>query len=134
MALYAGLDAAIMDPYSPDMMKAYYSYKALSGKDKGCMEYIAYTEGREEKKQEVKTEEITLSYAIQKGLSEAAEKITTELLEKTEPVDIINTELIPALNAAGEEFEAKKIFLPQLIMSTMSGRMSLLLYGQIYTI
>lgn len=117
MALYAGLDAAIMDPYSPDMMKAYYSYKALSGKDKGCMEYIAYTEGREEKKQEVKTEEITLSYAIQKGLSEAAEKITAALLENTAPIDIINTELIPALNAAGEEFEAKKIFLPQLIMS-----------------
>ena len=117
MALYAGLDAAIMDPYSPDMMKAYYSYKALAGKDKGCMEYISYTEGKEEQKQETKTEELTLSYAIQKGLSDAAEKITTELLEKTEPVDIINTELIPALNIAGEEFEAKRIFLPQLIMS-----------------
>ena len=117
MALYAGLDAAIMDPYSPDMMKSYYSYRALAGKDKACMEYIAYTEGREEKKQEVKTEEITLSYAIQKGLSDAAEKITSELLENTDPLDIINTELIPALNSAGEEFEAKKIFLPQLIMS-----------------
>lgn len=117
MALYAGLDAAIMDPYSPDMMKAYYSYKALAGKDKGCMEYISYTEGKEEQKQETKTEELTLSYAIQKGLSDAAEKITAALLENTAPIDIINTELIPALNAAGEEFEAKKIFLPQLIMS-----------------
>lgn len=117
MALYAGLDAAIMDPYSPDMMKAYYSYKALSGRDKGCMEYIAYTEGREENKQEIKTEEMTLAYAIQKGLSDAAVKITTELLEIHAPIDIINTELIPALNSAGEEFEAKRIFLPQLIMS-----------------
>lgn len=117
MALYAGLDAAIMDPYSSDMMKAYYSYKALAGKDKGCMEYISYTEGKEEQKQETKTEELTLSYAIQKGLSDAAEKITVALLENTAPIDIINTELIPALNAAGEEFEAKRIFLPQLIMS-----------------
>lgn len=117
MALYAGLDAAIMDPYSPDMMKAYYSYKALSGRDKGCMEYIAYTEGREENRQEIKTEEMTLAYAIQKGLSDAAVKITTELLEAHAPIDIINTELIPALNSAGEEFEAKRIFLPQLIMS-----------------
>ena len=99
------------------MMKAYYSYKALAGKDKGCMEYISYTEGKEEQKQETKTEELTLSYAIQKGLSDAAEKITAALLENTAPIDIINTELIPALNIAGEEFEAKRIFLPQLIMS-----------------
>ena len=117
MALYAGLDAAIMDPYSQDMMKAYYSYKALAGKDKGCMEYIAYTEGKEEKKQETVNNDMTLSYAIQKGLSDIAQEITVQLVKDKAPIDIINEELIPALNSAGEEFEAKRIFLPQLIMS-----------------
>lgn len=117
MALYAGLDAAIMDPYSQDMMKAYYSYKALAGKDKGCMEYISYAEGKEEKNREAVNNDMTLSYAIQKGLSDIAQDITAQLLKDKAPIDIINEELIPALNSAGEEFEAKKIFLPQLIMS-----------------
>lgn len=117
MALYAGLDAAIMDPYSADMMKSYHAYKVLAGKDKACMEYIKYAKGIEENKHENKTGELTLSYAIEKGLSDAAEKLTQKLLDTCEPVEIINTMLIPALNAAGEEFEAKKIFLPQLIMT-----------------
>ncbi len=117
MALYAGLDAAIMDPYSQDMMKAYYSYKALAGKDKGCMEYISYAEGKEEKNREAVNNDMTLSYAIQKGLSDIAQDITAQLLKDKAPIDIINEELIPALNSAGEEFETKKIFLPQLIMS-----------------
>ena len=32
-------------------------------------------------------------------------------------MDIVNSEIIPALNKVGEEFEAKRLYLPQLLMS-----------------
>ena len=41
-ALYAGLDAAIINPLSKRMMSAYRSYLALTGKDEFCLEYIEY--------------------------------------------------------------------------------------------
>ncbi|MCR4908851.1 MAG: homocysteine S-methyltransferase family protein [Lachnospiraceae bacterium] len=42
MALEAGLNAAIMNPYSAEMMKAYYSYLALKGLDENCSRYIEF--------------------------------------------------------------------------------------------
>ena len=117
MALYAGLDAAIMDPYSEDMMKAFYSYRALMAKDRGCMDYIAFAEGKEMETKSVSDNEITLKFAIEKGFTEEALRLTGELLLEMEPLDIINEHLIPALNSAGAAFEEKRIFLPQLIMT-----------------
>ena len=39
------------------------------------------------------------------------------LCETMEPIDIINREIIPALNQVGECFEKKTLYLPQLLMS-----------------
>lgn len=41
-ALYAGLDAAIINPLSKRMMSAYRSYLALTGKDEFCLGYIEH--------------------------------------------------------------------------------------------
>lgn len=118
MALYAGLDMAIMNPFSDEMMNSYYAYNALSGKDAGCLEYIGYAgEMTEEKKPQAAAGDITLGYAIEKGFSEQAVKIADELAKKTEVIEIVNSEIIPALNKAGKLFEEKKMFLPQLIMT-----------------
>ena len=46
MAMQNGLSAAIINPGSQGMMKAYYSYCALSGVDKQCMEYISVYSGQ----------------------------------------------------------------------------------------
>ena len=40
MAFERGLDCAIMNPFSVPMMKSYYCFRALSGMDKGCTDYI----------------------------------------------------------------------------------------------
>ena len=40
LALENGLSAAIMNPYSADMMKTYYTFNALKGFDDNCGEYI----------------------------------------------------------------------------------------------
>ena len=42
LALGRGLSAAIMNPYSEDMMRAYYSYLTLHGFDPMCEGYISF--------------------------------------------------------------------------------------------
>jgi 5-methyltetrahydrofolate--homocysteine methyltransferase len=39
-ALTSGLSAAIMNPYSAEMMRTYYAYRALAGLDENCGAYI----------------------------------------------------------------------------------------------
>lgn len=45
MAMQNGLDAAIMNPNSQEMMKAYYTFCALQGYDENFESYIDYTAG-----------------------------------------------------------------------------------------
>ena len=58
-----------------------------------------------------------LRNAIVRGLKADAASLTRELLQSTEALQIINGELIPALDTVGKGFEAKKVYLPQLLMS-----------------
>ncbi|MCD8118104.1 MAG: homocysteine S-methyltransferase family protein [Lachnospiraceae bacterium] len=55
--------------------------------------------------------------AITKGLKDQAAKITGELLDRESSLQIIDGYLIPALDVVGKGFEAKTVFLPQLLMS-----------------
>lgn len=118
MAMTRGLSAGIVNPGDANMMDAYRSYCALTGFDSHCQTYIAYcsTQG-EAQKPKVSAADMTLRQAVLRGLiHEAAEK-TAALLETQEPLTIIDGELIPALDEVGAGFEAKKVFLPQLLMS-----------------
>ena len=121
-ALWSGLDLAIVNPHSPYMMNAYYSYLALSGKDAGCIGYV-----RDVRKLSAGTatasakatfaDTVSLSYAVEKGLSDMARAECKRLLEVRDGLDIVNGEIIPALNRVGEGFEAKRLFLPNLLSS-----------------
>ena len=64
--------------------------------------------------------EYTLSEIIEKGLISQAKGKTNELLKLNLPLDLINAEIIPALNKVGDSFEQGKIFLPQLLNSAES--------------
>ena len=55
--------------------------------------------------------------AIEKGLKEDASALTRELVKEREPLEIIDSELIPALDQVGKGFERGTVFLPQLLMS-----------------
>ena len=130
LALENGLSAAIMNPYSADMMKTYYSYKALHGLDENCEEYITNSEKFISAPasiipEQIKTKEefsSELQKAIIKGLKEKAGESVKELLKNSEPLDIVNNEIIPALNIVGKGFEEKTTFLPQLLMSAESAK------------
>ena len=116
MALQHGLSAAIMNPYSEEMLRAFYSYLALTMQDRQFERYIAFASGREAAAPAARTEG-TLRDAILHGMKDAAAALTEHLLRTTEPMEIINGHIIPALDEVGRGFEAKKIYLPQLLMS-----------------
>ncbi|MBE7043071.1 MAG: homocysteine methyltransferase [Ruminococcaceae bacterium] len=113
MALEQGLSCAIMNPFSEGMMGAYYAFRALREMDPGCGAYIA-SRTKEEEKTDLAND---LSGSVLKGLSKQAREQAKELLQTEQPLAIINEKIIPALNQIGEEFEQKKAFLPQLLMS-----------------
>ncbi|MBE6351024.1 MAG: homocysteine methyltransferase, partial [Spirochaetaceae bacterium] len=59
----------------------------------------------------------SLEYAVIRGLKTEAATRTNLLLKTEDPIFIINNRLIPALDIVGKGFEAKRIYLPQLLMS-----------------
>ena len=133
MALENGLSAAIMNPYSADMMKTYYTYNALSGLDENCAAYIGASDsfaavpspGTAAPAAAARTAEdfsSELQRAVVKGLKDRAADVTRELLVSIPPLDIVNNEIIPALNIAGTGFENKTVYLPQLLMSAEAAK------------
>ena len=138
MAMQNGLTAGIINPSSEDMMKAYRSYNALMGFDENCTNYISTYAGTTETVTVQASQaaaaagnapkaagvEMTLKYAIERGLKEEAHHITRDLIGTREPLDIIQEELIPALNVVGEGFEKGTVFLPQLLMSADAAKIA----------
>lgn len=130
MALENGLSAAIMNPYSADMMRTYYAYNALKGLDENCAEYIGAADSfatatpivPAEGKKSVEEFSSELQRAVVKGFKEKAAELTKELLKSTEPLQLVNGEIIPALNTVGEGFERKTVYLPQLLMSAEAAK------------
>lgn len=117
LALEAGLDCAIMNPLSAAMMSAWRAFAVLSARDARCEDYIAHESGAETKPQ-TQAAGMTLGTCIEKGLADAASAEAKRLVAGgTEPLDAINSELIPALDRVGRGFEAGEIYLPQLLMS-----------------
>ena len=132
MALTKGLSAAIMNPYSLEMQKAYHAFLALSGLDSSCGEYIefasaipaetavAQASSAPSQKEEYKTE---LQRAIIKGLRDDAARLTSELIASNiSPLDIVEREVIPALDIVGVGFEKKTVYLPSLLMSAEAAK------------
>lgn len=127
LALENGLSAAIMNPNSNEMMKSYYSFKALKGLDENCSDFIENIEKYAVSEVSVTSNssvssnlpdaQSELQRAVVKGLKDKAAEITSLLLENTEPLSIVNTQIIPALDIVGKGFENKTMYLPQLLMS-----------------
>ena len=118
MALSHGLDLAIVNPSSESIMKAYYSYLTLGGVQDGCNKYISYVSSATALPTDIPgKDDETLEFCIRNGLKKEAAKIAEYMLLTKSGLEIINEEIIPALNSVGADFEAKKVFLPGLLMS-----------------
>lgn len=140
MAMQNGLSFAIMNPNNDQMMAAYRAFVALSDLDPQCMNYIeAYANAsvsvissgssasspqnnsnQGSGKDDNSTNQTTgskLSNAIERGMVGVAETAMKEEIATRDPLDVINDELIPALDKVGKGFEKGTVFLPQLLMS-----------------
>ncbi len=126
MALENGLNAAIINPNSEAMMRAYYSYRALTGLDPQCSGYIGVYGGQKKEeiplKEEKETASSRLFSAIIKGFKEGAARSAKALLGEQDSLEIINQTMIPALDFVGQGFEKGTIFLPQLLMSAEAAK------------
>jgi len=133
MALENGLSAAIMNPFSVEMMKTYYTFKALKGMDENCAQYIekaaeftavAPISATQEKviEQGSQAAGSELQKAIISGRKERAGELTQSLLVEKAPLRIVQEEIIPALDIVGKGYEEKRVYLPQLLMSAEAAK------------
>lgn len=144
MAMECGLGAAIINPNSEAMMRAYYSFNALMDRDPQCGSYIerygavsapavsrAPVSGQDRNGSSVlgqasrelpEDKGAALSASIERGLKEGAREAVEALLKGQEPLDIINRYMIPALDHVGKGFEKGTLFLPQLLMSAEAAK------------
>ncbi|MBK6087851.1 homocysteine S-methyltransferase family protein [Ruminococcus difficilis] len=129
LALENGLSAAIMNPFSAEMMKTYYAYRVLKGLDENCTDYIAFADTvqsnitiNEKAVGSAVDEQLTLRGAVTKGLKEPAAKLCKELLQTVEPLTIVNDHIIPALDEVGREYEQGRVYLPGLLMSAEAAK------------
>ncbi len=114
MALQQGLTAAIINPLSPVMMGAYYSALALMGQDPDCRSYIGFAAPAAEKPVAAKD---TLYNIVLQGRKERAADLARELLAVKAPLDVVQQDIMPALDEVGRRYEAGKLFLPELLTS-----------------
>lgn len=126
MALQGGLDGAIINPMSAPMMAAYRSYCALTGLDDQCQVYMeAFRDAAPAAAPVPKAADgqVTLYQAVCKGLKEAAaSQAKAQAASGTAILDIINSQLVPALDEVGKGFEKGTLFLPQLLMSAEAAK------------
>ena len=124
MALYAGLDLPIINPNTESMTAAVRTYKLLANIDKNAVDFIAHYGAEPSPAPAAKpaASGMSLGAAIAAGLKSEAASLTKTMLADTDPMVIVNEHLIPALDAAGAEFEQGKIFLPQLISAASAAQ------------
>ena len=114
MALFAGLDAPILNPLNEEIINAFMAYRVLGNEDTGSIEYINKfkTQSHQKVSHEINAD---LKSLLISGLGKDAVLKTKDLLNTVQPLEIINTYIVPALNFVGERFEKKELFLPELI-------------------
>ena len=127
MAMTCGLDLPILNPNTDAMMAAVRGYHLLMNVDREARAFIAaygnaeiktsITSGGAGGQTPVPTEGRSLAQIVEAGLKGEAGEATRRLLETTSSMDIVDHILIPALDRVGANFEAGKVFLPQLIQS-----------------
>ena len=135
-ALMAGLDCPIVNPNQPAIRKAIAAFRVLKGEDEGGEEYIRIC-------QECPAPQVPaagaaaqtpaagpaaspekggspLLEAVLRGQGAEVVRLTEEALQTRSEMEIIENQLIPALNEVGDRYEKQRLFLPQLLRSAQA--------------
>lgn len=116
MAMHNGLSAAIINPYSIDTMRIMRSAEVILARDENCANYInAALDAPIAPPSGTASDDVTLYRAIVNGMADKAGELALEELRVRDPLDIVNNDIIPALDRVGTDFEQKKVFLPSLL-------------------
>ena len=124
-AMAAGLTLPIVNPNQREIMDAVAAFKALSGEDAGCRGYIARCAGASPAQAAVPAAgapSLTLEDAIARGLEGDAGRLAREALESQDEMSLVEQRLIPALDKVGEDYEAGRAFLPQLLSAAQAAQ------------
>ncbi len=132
LALRLGLSSAIMNPHSERMMNACRQKFTGYGKSVVSREELNNFAGNiikevmnmEDVEQLISahTGTLTLKDAIISGLWEESSSLAKALLSDSEPLEVVNSHIIPALDLVGTGFEQGKVYLPQLLMSAEAAK------------
>ena len=124
LAIGAGLKGAIMNPHSSLMMEAaknpdYSDYNTFA---ENIIEKVMSEENSATVQVAAKSDNITLKEAVENGLVEKSAALAKELLKDTDPLELVKSEIIPALDKVGEGFEKGRVYLPTLLMSAEAAK------------
>ena len=127
-ALEAGLTLPIVNPNQKEIMDVMAARRVLAGEDEGCRDYVERFAKQEEdqknpeKKPAVPGVAMTLGEAIRRGLKNDAARLTEEALATRKEMEVVEQDLIPALEKTGEEYEKGTVFLPQLLSAAQAAQ------------
>ena len=125
MALQSGLSCAIINPNMDAMMRSYRAYLALANLDEQCAGYIA-AYGNQPAPSAAPAAAggavMPLGESIERGLGRARGAGREGMLQTAAPLDVVNGELIPALDRVGKGLREGTVFLPQLLMSAEAAK------------
>lgn len=150
MALYAGLNMPIINPLDGELIGAIDAYEVLSAKDRDSSDYIGKhagdiatavnaasgrtgndgsgnsqgTDSTGNAQTSGAFEEHSIQTIVVSGRKDLIENIIREELKKAAPLDIINGQLIPALNTTGDLYENGTMYLPQLIAAAETAKIA----------
>ncbi|NPV93531.1 MAG: dihydropteroate synthase [Firmicutes bacterium] len=137
MALFQGLDLAIMNPFDERMREALAASEVLLNRDPYCQEYIKRFQGAKAAPAvgksaagEVKpageaasaaAPEIDIKGQVRQAVIQGKREsigalVASALAEGTPALDLVNQALIPGIDEVGRRYEAQTYFLPQLIL------------------
>ena len=123
MALQRGLSCAILNPKAEGMMAAWRAFRALAGLDGQCGDYITAYGGQSAPAAPTASAAAPLDECVLRGLQEgAAQAARAALAAGTDPMELVNGQLIPALDRVGRGFENGTLYLPQLLMSAEAAK------------
>ncbi|MDD4203175.1 MAG: homocysteine S-methyltransferase family protein [Candidatus Omnitrophica bacterium] len=128
LAIDHGLSSAILDPKDfieyLNVKPCKQAIDLLKGKDKDAKKYVAYATGldlrpetRDQRPENQKPEKIVYIAILEGDRDKIKSAIEKALASNIEPETLLNNFMIEAINEAGNKFERKELFLPQLLAS-----------------
>jgi 5-methyltetrahydrofolate--homocysteine methyltransferase len=134
MAVEAGLDFAIIDPYADWDIDNKIAKSVLLNTDKESIQHYMQAFGFQQDsisfKQNIETKPLPfdeqLHNAILYGYEDGIDNIVQQIIKATQlhqnPFNTISSYILNALNIVGQRFASKQYFLPQIIMSAKAAQ------------